>query len=88
MTRRRRRTSLAAALAALKTPASVDRFLEEMLTPREHHDITLRWELLSLLSDGVPQRRIANDLGVSLCKITRGAKILKSKKSLVAKFLK
>ena len=86
--RRRRRTSLAAALAALKTPASVDRFLDEMLTPREHHAITLRWELLSLLSDGVPQRRIANDLGVSLCKITRGAKILKSKKSLVAKFLK
>ena len=88
MTGRRRKTSLGAALAALRTPASVDRFLEEMLTPREHHDLTLRWELLSLLSEGVPQRRIAGDLGVSLCKITRGAKILKAKKSLVAKFLK
>ncbi len=88
MTRRRRKTTLGAALAALKTPAAVDRFLKEMLTPREHHDLVLRWELLSLLAEGVPQRRIADALGVSLCKITRGAKILKDKKSLVAKFLK
>ena len=88
MTAKRRRTGLAAALAALKTPAAAERFLKEMLTPREHHDLVLRWELLSLLAEGVPQRRIADALGVSLCKITRGAKILKDKKSLVAKFLK
>jgi TrpR family trp operon transcriptional repressor len=30
-----------------------------------------------MLMEGVPQRQIADELGVSLCKITRGAKILK-----------
>ena len=88
MTAKRRRTGLAAALAALKTPAAAERFLKEMLTPRELRDLMLRWELLALLADGLPQRGIAERLGVSLCKITRGAKILKSKKSIVAKFLK
>jgi len=79
---------LGSALAALKTPAAAEKFLAEMLTPREFHDFMLRWELLSLLADGVPQRRIAELLGVSLCKITRGARILKTKNSLVARFLK
>jgi len=88
VTAKRRRTGLAAALAALKTPAAAERFLKEMLTPRELRDLMLRWELLALLADGLPQRGIAERLGVSLCKITRGAKILKSKKSIVAKFLK
>ena len=88
MTAKRRRTSHAAALAALKTPAAAERVLKEMLTPRELRDLMLRWELLALLADGLPQRGIAERLGVSLCKITRGAKILKDKKSLVAKFLK
>ena len=88
MTAKRRRTGLAAALAALKTPAAAEGFLKEMLTPRELRDLMLRWELLALLADGLPQRGIAERLGVSLCKITRGAKILKSKKSIVAKFLK
>jgi len=59
-----------------------------MLTPREYHDFMLRWELLTLLADGVSQRNIAERLGISLCKITRGAKILKKKNGIVAKFLK
>jgi TrpR family trp operon transcriptional repressor len=33
------------------------------------------------LHDGKTQREIANDLGISLCKITRGSKILKDPES-------
>ncbi len=88
MTRRKRKVRLGSALAALKTPAAAEKFLKEMLTTREYHDFTLRWELLELLSDGMPQRGIAERLGISLCKITRGARILKAKNSIVAKFLK
>lgn len=88
MTRRKRKVRLGSALAALKTPAAAEKFLKEMLTTREYHDLMLRWELLGLLSDGMPQRGIAELLGISLCKITRGARILKTKNSIVAKFLK
>ena len=52
-------------------------FLTEMLTPSERRDLALRWELMRQLKKGIPQRQIAAELGISLCKITRGAKILK-----------
>lgn len=57
-------------------------FLQEILTPAELHDLSLRWELMRLLKQKVPQRQIAKDLGISLCKITRGAKILKKSDSV------
>ncbi len=60
----------------------MQRFLEEMLTPAERKDLALRWALMQRLMDGVPQRHIAEELGVSLCKITRGAKILKQNDSI------
>jgi len=70
---------LAGALASLDRPDDVAAFLGCILTPTELHDLVLRWELVEQLARGVSQRRIAADLGVSLCKITRGAKILKER---------
>jgi TrpR family trp operon transcriptional repressor len=32
---------------------------------------------MKMLKAGIPQRKIASELGISLCKITRGAKVLK-----------
>ena len=75
---------LAEAVAMLERPAQVEQFLRELLTPGELHDLALRWELVELLAAGVPQRQIAARLGVSLCKITRGAKILKKRRGVVA----
>lgn len=80
-------TRLAAAVAALETPAEVEAFLAELLTPGERHDIRLRWDLLERLVRREPQRKIAADLGISLCKITRGARILKTADSVVARAL-
>lgn len=71
-------------LAALRRPEAVEAFLRELLSPGELHDLALRWELVELLAEGVPQRRIAARLGVSLCKITRGARILKMEGGAVA----
>lgn len=45
------------------------------------NDLVKRWQLMEELIAGKTQRAIAADLGVSLCKITRGAKVLKQKKS-------
>ncbi len=62
-------------------------FLLEILTPSEQKDLALRWELMKMLHEGIPQRRIAAELGISLCKITRGAKILKKTQSVSKRYL-
>ena len=52
--------------------------------------INVRWghDRLELLERGVSQRKVAEALGISLCKITRGAKILKRAGSVSARVLK
>jgi TrpR family transcriptional regulator, trp operon repressor len=71
------------ALASMDSPSDIRRFLEEVLTENERLDVALRWHLLELLNEGVPQRKIAGQLGISLCKITRGSRILKDDRSVV-----
>lgn len=61
------------------------KLINELLTKSEISDLTLRWNLLCMLNEGLSQREIAAKLGVSLCKITRGAKILKDEKGAVKK---
>jgi len=63
-------------------------FFEDIFTPAELEDISLRWKLLKDLHDGMTQRKIAEKYSISLCKITRGSKILKNKDSSVLKILK
>jgi len=63
------------------------RFLESILTPKELIDIDLRWQLTKMLADGKTQRSIADELSVSLCKITRGAKELKKKNSILQRMI-
>ena len=77
----------AAAAALVTDPRELETFLSELLTPTELHDLVLRWELLELLEQGVSQRKVAAKLGISLCKITRGAKILKRSGSVAARVL-
>jgi TrpR family trp operon transcriptional repressor len=55
----------------------VEGFLREILTPAEVEGISFRWELVKRLDRGETQRAIAAELGLSLCKITRGSRILK-----------
>ena len=62
-------------------------FFNEIFTPAELEDISLRWKLLKDLHKGMTQRKIAEKYGISLCKITRGSKVLKSKDSIVLKVL-
>ncbi|ADY12739.1 Trp family transcriptional regulator [Sphaerochaeta globosa] len=65
----------------------MQRLLEEMLTPNERKDLLLRWNLMKDLYRGLPQREIAASYGISLCKITRGSKILKQKDSYCKRLL-
>jgi len=65
----------------------MEKFLMEILTENERRDLALRWELMRKLHKGTPQRAISAELGISLCKITRGSKILKSGNSIINKIL-
>lgn len=66
----------------------VNKFLSEILTPSEMNTLTKRWRILKMLNEGTSQREIAKELSVSLCKVTRGAKILKDTNSICAKIIK
>jgi len=65
----------------------IEDFLRCLLTPAEIADIAGRWALVKALRKKVPQREIAKDLGVSLCKITRGSRELKKPNSAFVRML-
>ncbi|MGM0431834.1 MAG: Trp family transcriptional regulator [Spirochaetota bacterium] len=65
----------------------MQKLFEELFTMKEKYDFALRWRLLKDLHDKVPQREIAQNLGISLCKITRGSKILKEEHSITRKLI-
>ena len=66
-----------ASVLAGGNPGTVHEVLTALLTARERDKIALRWRLVCLLEQGMTQRAIAAELGVSLCKITRGSHELK-----------
>jgi TrpR family trp operon transcriptional repressor len=68
---------LSRVLAATGDQDLVKAFLTSLLTPSERLDIAARWELVNRINLGETQRRVARELGVSLCKITRGSRELK-----------
>jgi TrpR family trp operon transcriptional repressor len=50
----------------------IEDFLKSLLTDNEVYEVASRWALVKLIDNGVTQRQISRDLGLSLCKITRG----------------
>ena len=68
-------------LAATNDSELLESFISCLLTPAEKADIASRWALVKELREGKTQREIAKDLGVSLCKITRGSRELKKPSS-------
>lgn len=78
---------IATYLAEMKDPRMVEEFLEQILTESEVHDLSLRWESVKMIYQGLPQRRIAKELGISLCKITRGSRELKKENSAFRRIL-
>ena len=78
---------LAIALANTKDPRLIEKFLGCLLTPAETADIAARWALVKALEQKIPQREIARNLGLSLCKITRGSREMKNPDQAFQKML-
>jgi TrpR family trp operon transcriptional repressor len=80
-------TELACTLATINDGELIESFLRCLLTPAETADIASRWALVKALGDNIPQREIARNLGISLCKITRGSRELKKPNSAFERIL-
>jgi TrpR family trp operon transcriptional repressor len=80
-------SELAATLAGTSDSGLIEDFLRCLLTPAETADIAARWALVKDLDAGLPQREIARNLGISLCKITRGSRELKKQGSAFRRLL-
>ncbi len=78
---------ISALINSLNNEKEIQKFLQEILTETEISTLSKRWRILKLLSQNKTQREIANMLNVSLCKVTRGSKILKNKNAITTKFL-
>ncbi len=74
-------------LARIRDAELLEDFLRCLLTKNEIREIGGRWELVKLLDQGMSQRKIAQKLGMSLCKITRGSKELKKEHSAFKRVL-
>ncbi|MCP4712708.1 MAG: transcriptional regulator [Planctomycetes bacterium] len=82
-----RKDDIVGIFCAIDDHRSMKKFFQEIFTPSERENLSLRWELMKKLHTKVPQRKIAEQLEISLCKITRGAKIVKDKTSISRQML-
>ncbi|MCL2600360.1 MAG: trp operon repressor [Treponema sp.] len=74
------------ALAKMDDSSFITDFLRCLLTQAEIADVAARWALVKDLKNKVPHREIAKNYGLSLCKITRGSRVLKNPDSAFARF--
>ena len=63
-------------LINIKDPKIMEFFLKDLLTPGEIEDISERLQIVRMLLEGIPQRKIAKELKVSIAKVTRGSREL------------
>ena len=74
-------------LSKINDAKLIEELMNELFTENELTYLSSRWEIMKLLDKGVTQRKIAKDLHLSLCKITRGSKELNKKESAMKKIL-
>lgn len=72
------RADLAGVLAALRDPAQVDAFLEDLCTPAEIEALADRWSVVPLLADGLSYRQAHEATGVSVTTVGRIARCLEA----------
>jgi len=64
-------------LLAVDDKAGMEKALEGLLTPSELVEISKRLQIFKMLKAGIPQRQIAEKLGVGIATVTRGSRALK-----------
>ena len=65
-------------LLAANTREDMARALAQLLTPTEYEEVIKRLQIFEMLEQGLPQRKIAELLGVGIATVSRGARALKN----------
>mgnify|MGYP001580282101 CR=1 FL=1 len=63
-------------IASTDSAKEAELLLKDLATPQEIEDFAERWQIIQQLHKGIPQRQIADSLGVSISKVTRGSNTL------------
>lgn len=74
--RRRYEDALFRAISSLQNVAECDRFFKDLCTPAELQALADRWQVVELLEQDLPYRRIHDLTGVSVTTIGRVARYL------------
>jgi TrpR-related protein YerC/YecD len=69
--------ALIAAILRLETPDEAARFIRDLCTLSEIHDIAQRWAVVRMLDSGMHYAQISRETGASTATITRIASWLK-----------
>ena len=63
---------------AIRSEEQMEKALRDLLTPSEFAEVVKRLQIFKLLEQGVPQRQIAETLGVGIATVTRGSRALRA----------
>lgn len=74
-------------LCSITDKDEMESLMDDILTEREISDIIQRYLLMDDLYRGISQREIASKRKMSLCKITRGSRMLKKKDGYMRRLL-
>jgi len=69
----------------IRTKEEMVNFLYGLLTPKEIEEFSTRIEIIKMLKQGIPQKRIAKQLGVGIATVTRGSNEIKKGRFLTIK---
>ena len=61
-------------ILACKDKKELVNLLEGILTPKELEEIPTRLQIVKMLKKGIPQSKIAQELGIGVATVTRGSK--------------
>jgi len=64
-------------LLAQSSSEAMEKSLHDLLTVGELADVANRLQIIEMLQQGIPQRQIADKLGVGIATVTRGSHHLK-----------
>lgn len=62
--------------------------LKALLTPSEYEELAKRWQIVKKLIEGVTQRKIKNELNVSIATVTRGSREIQYGSDVFKRFYK
>lgn len=75
-------------IASAKGVGEIETLLQALFTPAEQEELAKRWQIVRQLIEGVSQRKIRDELKVSIATVTRGSRELQYGNGTFQKFYK